>query len=111
MTNSISRVIIYSPCIHMYSALPGSGSVYLKCRGLLKSVFFYNGMCRSQGSKVDVVTRLHTRQTRTHDLTPAGVRYSLFFSKVFRLPLGPTKPYPVVTEDSFPEGEVAGVWD
>lgn len=52
----------------------------------------HNGLCRSQSSKVDVVTRLHTRQLRNHYLTPAVLRYSLFFSKVFRLPLGPTKP-------------------
>ena len=56
-------------------------------------LFCYNDMCRSQSSKVDVVTGLHTRQLRNHDLTPTGVRYSLFFSKVFRLPAGSTNPF------------------
>ena len=55
------------------------------------NLFHYSGLCRSQSSKVDVVTRLHTRQLRNHYLTPAVLRYSLFFSEVFRLSLGPTK--------------------
>jgi hypothetical protein len=98
MTNCISKVIIkfmdsYFVLLVYTCTVPcqdeGQSILYAE---VCYKPFCFNAMCRNQSSKVDVVTRLHTRQPRNHDLTVVGVRYSRFFSEVFRLPLGPTKP-------------------